>query len=172
MTQQGGGSFILRETLSRVALCAGVPLGRMLAASFMVSADNAHAVHPNHPELSDRNNAPYMNGGVVIKSAASQKYTTEAVSAALFSEVCSLAGVPVQHYANRSNMPGGSTLGSIADTFLPVLTVDIGMAQLSMHSCYETAGTLDTEYLCRAMRQFYETDMLSDGDGVYRICGK
>jgi aspartyl aminopeptidase len=168
-TKQGGGSSILRDTLSRIAESANTELCRMLASSFMISADNGHAKHPNHPELSDAQNAPFMNEGVVIKVASSQKYTTEAVSAALFTEICNRADVPVQRFANRSDMMGGSTLGSISDTFVPLLTVDIGMAQLAMHSCYETAGTADTAYLCRAMRAFYETEIESDGDGAFHL---
>ena len=135
----------------------------------MVSADNAHAKHPNHPELSDSMNAPVLNGGVVIKSNASQKYTTDAVSSALFSEICRRAGVPTQQYSNRSDLPGGSTLGSISNTLVPLITVDIGMAQLAMHSSYETAGTADTEHLIRAMTAFYNTRIYSNADGSYRL---
>ncbi len=171
-TKQGGGSAILRDLLARVAESAGADVRRLFASSFMVSADNGHASHPNHPELSDAQNAPYMNGGVVVKENASQKYATEAMSAALFTEICDRAGVPVQHFANRSDMLGGSTLGSISDTWVPLLTVDIGMAQLAMHSCYETAGTADTLYLSRAMRAFYETEVSESGDGSYRLCAR
>lgn len=168
-TKQGGGSMLLRDTLARIAETAGKELCTMLASSFMVSADNGHARHPNHPELSDAQNAPYMNEGVVIKVNASQKYATDALSAALFAEICHRADVPVQRFANRSDMLGGSTLGSIADTFAPMLTVDIGMAQLAMHSCYETAGTADTGHLSRAMRTFFETEFCAVSDGVYRL---
>lgn len=168
-TKQGGGSMLLRDTLARIADAVGRVLPVMLSSSFMVSADNGHARHPNHPELSDAQNAPYMNEGVVIKMNASQKYATDALSAALFSEICARAGVPTQRFANRSDMLGGSTLGSIADTFTPMLTVDIGMAQLAMHSSYETAGTADTDYLIRAMRVFFETELFTSGDGVCRL---
>ena len=171
-TKQGAGSTVLRDLLSRIAESAGRDVRRMLASSFMVSADNGHARHPNHPELSDAQNAPYMNEGVVIKENASQKYATEAVSAALFAEICRRAEVPVQRFANRSDMAGGSTLGSISDTMAPMLTVDIGMAQLAMHSSYETAGTADTAYLVRAAKAFYETEILSEGDGSYRLLTK
>ena len=168
-TKQGGGSSILRDALTRIAESKGADVRRMIASSFMVSADNGHARHPNHPELSDAQNAPYMNEGIVVKCNASQKYATEAMSASVFREICARAGVPTQRFANRSDMLGGSTLGSISDTFVPMLTVDIGMAQLAMHSCYETAGTKDTAYLCRAMREFYETEISSPADGVYRL---
>lgn len=171
-TKQGAGSTVLRDVLTRIAEAFGTDVRQMLASSFMVSADNGHARHPNHPELSDAQNAPYMNGGVVLKVNASQKYATEALSAALFEEICDRAGVPVQRFANRSDMLGGSTLGSISDTVVPLLTVDIGMAQLAMHSCYETAGTADTRLLVRAMREFYETEVGSRGDGSYRLSAR
>lgn len=106
----------------------------------MVSADNAHAVHPNHPEKYDDQNRTFMNGGVVIKHNANQKYTTDAVSDAIFAEICAKAGVPVQHFANRSDILGGSTLGNLSNAHLSMNTVDIGLAQLAMHSSYETAG--------------------------------
>ena len=132
----------------------------------MLSCDNAHAVHPNHPELSDPLNAPEMNKGVVIKTNANQKYTTDAVSFAAFKKICEKAGVPVQVFANRSDVAGGSTLGSIADTTVPVNTVDIGLAQLSMHSAYETAGVEDCEYLCRATCAFFETSFCVNGNEI------
>ncbi|MEI3428499.1 MAG: hypothetical protein V8Q82_04590 [Christensenellales bacterium] len=132
----------------------------------MLSADNAHATHPNHPELSDPVNLVYMNEGVVIKFNANQKYTTDGVSEAVFHAICEHADVPVQHFANRSDMPGGSTLGNISGGHVSVNTLDIGLAQLAMHSSYETAGTKDVDYMIRAMRAFYETeiDCLRDGD--------
>lgn len=168
-TKQGAGSMMLRDTLDRIAKYAGATLSCMLAQSFMVSADNGHARHPNHPELSDAQNAPYMNEGVVVKVNAAQKYSTDALSAALFCAICDRAGVKTQNFANRSDMAGGSTLGSIADTFTPMLTVDVGMAQLAMHSAYETAGTADTEYLIRAMRAFFETEFYAESDGSIRL---
>ncbi|MBE6914954.1 MAG: M18 family aminopeptidase [Ruminococcaceae bacterium] len=161
-TRQGAGSAFLRDTLRRVALALGSDeqaFQAMLADSFMVSADNAHAVHPNHPEYADSENCPRMNGGVVIKYNAARRYATDGVSAALFREVCRAADVPVQVYANRSDLPGGSTLGSIAETMLPVRTVDIGMAQLAMHSAVETAGSRDPELLVRAMTAYYAAEL-------------
>lgn len=168
-TKQGAGSTLLRDTLERVAESLGKDPRRMLAASFMLSADNAHARHPNHPELSDAENAPYMNEGVVIKTNASQKYATDGLSAALFAEICRRAGVPVQQFANRSDLAGGSTLGGISNTKVPLNTADIGLAQLAMHSCYETAGCADTAYLIRACEEFYESVLTSDGDGIYTL---
>ena len=171
-TKQGAASVMLSDTLERVAKATCTDKGQLLASSMMLSADNAHAIHPNHPELSDTQNAPRMNAGVVIKSNAAQKYATDAISAALFAKICEKASVPIQYYSNRSDMPGGSTLGSISNTRVPLITVDIGMAQLAMHSAYETAGVLDTQYLIDATAQFYDTELIANGDGNYRLIFK
>ena len=168
-TKQGADSTFLSDVLRRITLSLGHDEADYMAAlprSFMLSADNAHATHPNHPELSDPVNQVYMNEGVVIKFNANQKYTTDGVSEAVFHAICQHADVPVQHFANRSDMPGGSTLGNISGGHVSVNTLDIGLAQLAMHSSYETAGTKDVDYMIRAMRAFYETeiDCLRDGD--------
>ncbi len=168
-TKQGAGSVFLSDVIDRICEALGADRRQLLASSFMVSADNGHAKHPNHPELSDAQNAPKLGGGVVIKSNAAQKYTTDGISAAIFAEICKAAGVPVQQYANRSDQPGGSTLGSISNTLVPLNTVDIGMAQLAMHSAYETAGCADVCYLLQAMRMFYEIGFSSDSDGIYTV---
>ena len=166
-TKQGAASSLLSDTLRRIALALG--LGeegylRLLAQSFLVSADNAHAVHPNHPEYADMTNTPRMNGGVVIKFNANQRYTTDGVSCALFTAVCREAKAPVQVYANRSDLPGGSTLGSIATTKVSVPSVDIGLAQLAMHSCVETAGAEDLDALVRAMTVYYGKTLRRAGE--------
>lgn len=166
-TKQGAGSVFLSDTLNRICESLQVDKRRLLASSMMVSADNGHAKHPNHPELSDAANSPRLNGGVVIKSNAAQKYTTDGISAALFADACRRADVPVQYYANRSDMPGGSTLGSISNTLVPLITVDIGLAQLAMHSSYETAGVADLSYLIEAMSVFYSSTLKTQGDGSY-----
>ncbi|MBQ8433031.1 MAG: M18 family aminopeptidase [Clostridia bacterium] len=168
-TKQGAGSVFLSDVLSRICEALGVDKRCLLASSMMVSADNGHAKHPNHPEFSDAQNAPHLNGGVVIKTNAAQRYTTDGISAALFAEICRRAGVPVQQFANRSDVPGGSTLGSISNTRVPLITVDIGMAQLAMHSSYETAGTKDIGYLTAAMTAFYNSTLQALGDGCYRL---
>ena len=121
----------------------------------MISADNAHAVHPNHTDKSDPANRPTLNGGIVIKFNANQKYCTDAMSAAMFRDICRSADVPVQTFTNRSDMAGGSTLGNISNTQVALNTVDIGLPQLAMHSPYETAGVEDTEYLIRAAEEFF-----------------
>lgn len=157
-TKQGAGSTFLRDTLRRIALCLGKDeqeLQMMLARSFLVSADNAHAQHPNHGEYADPDNCPYMNEGVVIKFNANQRYATDGRSCAVFHAVCENAGVPTQVMSNRSDLPGGSTLGSISDTLVPVSTVDIGLPQLAMHSSWETAGVQDYEFLIRAMTEYF-----------------
>ena len=127
----------------------------------MISADNAHAVHPNRSDVADPVNRPKMNEGIVIKYNANQRYTTDAVSAAVMKSVCEKAEVPYQTFVNNSNIPGGSTLGNISTSQVPVVTVDIGLAQLAMHSPYETAGAKDAEYLAKAAMLFYESDGLT-----------
>lgn len=154
-TKQGADSSFLEDVLCRVCESCGVSLRPCLARSFLVSADNAHAVHPNHPEYADRNDRPEMNKGIVVKYNANQRYTTDAVSAAAFTELCRQAGVPTQRFTNRADLPGGSTLGNISTAHISVDSVDIGLAQLAMHSAYETAGTKDTEYLIRAAEAYF-----------------
>lgn len=158
-TRQGAASTFLRDTLERICLSLGLTREDYLiclSESFMLSADNAHAVHPNHTDISDPVNRPYLNQGIVLKFNAAQKYCTDGLSAALFRDVCRQADVPVQTFTNRSDMPGGSTLGNISTTQVAVNTADIGLPQLAMHSPYETAGIKDTEYLIRAAAVFFE----------------
>ena len=157
-TKQGAASTFLKATLVRINECLGRTTEQYytaLANSFMVSADNAHAVHPNHIEKADPVNRPVMNKGIVIKYNANQKYTTDAFSAAFFKNVCEKAKVPYQTFTNRSDTVGGSTLGNISTTQVAVDTVDIGLAQLAMHSPYESAGAKDPEYLAKASKEFY-----------------
>ena len=159
-TKQGAASDFLKETVFRICCERGmdaVERSRTVASSFMVSADNAQAAHPNHMEKADAVNRPFMNEGIVIKYNANQKYTSDAVSSAIFKMICEKADVPYQVYVNRSDIPGGSTLGNIAGTQISMNTVDIGLAQLAMHSAYETAGAKDTEYMIKVCRQFFES---------------
>ena len=162
---QGAASDLLESVLSRICAALNLELPQMLAQSFLVSADNAHAVHPNHPEYADPNNAPVMNGGVVIKFNANLRYCTDGVSAAVFRKLCGAAKVPVQTYCNRADIPGGSTLGNISLSHVSVPTVDIGLPQLAMHSSYETAGVQDALYLLSAMKAFYSVSVQVDGNG-------
>ena len=165
---QGADSDLLLTVLTRI--CAGLhwEMPRMLAKSFMLSADNAHAIHPNHPEYADPNNAPVVNGGVVLKFNANQRYTTDGVSAALFRKICARANVPVQTYCNRADLAGGSTLGNISLNHVSVPSADIGLPQLAMHSCYETAGTRDALFMVDALPAFYSAH-LSGCDGNYTL---
>ena len=161
-TRQGAASTLLRDTLRRMAASLGITnghLARMLDKSFLLSCDNAHAQHPNHPEFADPGNCPYLNDGVVLKFNANQRYATDGRSCAVFRAACAEAGVPVQLMANRSDLPGGSTLGSIAGTLVPVSTVDIGLAQLAMHSSWETMGAQDCAYLAAAAARIFETEL-------------
>ena len=157
-TKQGAASTFLKDTLLRINMGLGRTYEEYLmtlAGSFMVSADNAHALHPNYTDKTDPTNHPVLNRGIVIKFNANQKYCTDAVSAAIFKELCTKAGVPYQTFVNRSDIAGGSTLGNISNTQVPMNTVDIGLPQLAMHSPYETAGVRDTEYLVRAAEELF-----------------
>ncbi len=161
-TKQGAASTFLKDTLVRINEAAGKTKSEHLvsiANSFMISADNAHAVHPNNTDKADPVNRPSMNGGVVIKYSANQKYTTDAVSAAAFKMICDKAKVPYQTFTNRSDMAGGSTLGNISGNQVAINTVDIGMAQLAMHSPYETCGVKDVDYLVKFSKEFYGCDL-------------
>lgn len=157
-TKQGAASGFLKDTLKRISETYSEDrehYHRSLAGSFMISADNAHGVHPNHPEKADPTNRPYLNGGIVIKHHAGQQYTTDGVSGAIMKQICRQAEVPYQSFTNRSDMAGGSTLGNISGSQVSINTVDIGLAQWAMHSAYESAGAEDTYYLKEAMRTFY-----------------
>ncbi len=156
---QGADSDLLSLLLKRICDSLNLPLENMLSQSFMLSADNAHAIHPNHPEFADPNNAPVVNKGVVLKFNANQRYTTDGVSAAIFRKVCGKAGVPVQTYCNRADLAGGSTLGNISLNHVSVQSADIGLPQLAMHSCYETAGVQDAIWMEEALTAFYSTAM-------------
>jgi aspartyl aminopeptidase len=165
---QGAASKLLEDTLQRICTALNLDTQIMLANSFMVSADNAHALHPNHPELADAANAPVINGGIVIKFNANLRYTTDGASAAVLRKICQKVNVPVQTYCNRADIPGGSTLGNISLSHVSVPSVDIGLAQLAMHSCYETAGVADSIHLENAMAAYYSST-LDVNDGNYTI---
>ena len=157
-TKQGAASTFLKDTLLRIHNGLGRTYEEYLmtlADSFMISADNAHALHPNYADMTDPVNHPLLNEGIVIKYNANQKYCTDAVSAAFFKDLCDRAEVPYQTFVNRSDMAGGSTLGNISNTQVPMNTVDIGLPQLSMHSPYETAGVKDTGYFIKVAEEFF-----------------
>ena len=164
-TKQGANSTFMYDILHRI----NENLGRTeeqyhtaVASSFMLSADNAHALHPNHPAISDPTNPVYLNEGIVIKHNANQKYTTDAVSSAIFQKMCEEKNVLYQHFVNRSDVAGGSTLGNIANTHVSLNTVDIGMAQLAMHSSY-------LDYMIAGMEAFYNSAVVAQCDGAYDI---
>lgn len=167
-TKQGAMSTFLPDVMRRISAGLGgsdEDWYRTVSSSFLVSCDNAHALHPNHPEKSDQVNRVYMNRGIVIKESASQKYTTDAFSRSLMTELCRRADVPVQHFANRSDASGGSTLGNLSNIHVSMHAVDIGLPQLAMHSSFETAGSRDTEYMTSILRYFYETGFsIEDGN--------
>lgn len=157
-TRQGADSTFLEDVLLWISEAVGESFGeyrRKLSQSFLISADNAHALHPNHPEKADPTNRPVLNGGIVLKYHGGQKYTTDAMTAASIKLLCEEAGVPYQIYHNRSDILGGSTLGNISASHVSVPAADIGLAQLAMHSAVETAGSRDVRYLIELLKHFY-----------------
>ena len=166
-TRQGADSSFLESVLCKIA--GGlVEYDAMLAESLMVSADVAHAKHPNLPELSDSEWAPLLGKGVVIKHNAQKRYTTDALSEALFKIIANRAGVPTQNYANRADIPGGSTLGAISASQVPVLSLDVGIPQLAMHSASETMAVKDLGYMTEVLREFFSSYLL-EKDGGFDI---
>ena len=152
---QGAASDLLESVLLRICGSLKLDIYPLLANSFMVSADNAHALHPNHPELADSANAPLLGGGIVLKFNAAQRYCTDGMAAALLRQVCQEVDVNVQTYCNRADLPGGSTLGNISLGHVSIPTADIGLPQLAMHSSYETAAVADALALEKAMTAYY-----------------
>ena len=165
-TKQGAASTFLYDVLSRICDAFGGDIRIAAAESMLLSADNAHALHPNAPQLADPTHRPLLNKGIVMKYNASQLYTTDAVSSAVFREICRKADVPVQVFANRSDMRGGSTLGNISNSQVSLSAVDIGLPQLAMHSSYETAGAHDVSQMVTAMRAFFETELDCRGGDI------
>ena len=158
VTKQGSASPILRNLLDTIIMNRGGKPGDLYGAvenSFMISADMAHALHPNYADKHDPTNHPVMGGGPVIKFNANQKYVTDAESAAVFAEICRKAGVPFQYFVNRSDIAGGGTLGNTLTTQLPMRGVDMGNPMWGMHSIRETSALVDTEYAIKAFTEFY-----------------
>lgn len=171
-SRMGAESSYLRDVLDRIL--EAVPHSaqashRAMANSFMLSADNAHATHPNFPQKSDPCAPVRLGGGVVLKYNASQKYTTNAVSGAIFRAICRKAGVPVQVFTNRADEAGGSTLGNLQSHTLPIPMADIGCAQFAMHSAVETASVADAEAMTKAVAAFYRVHLRALGDGTYTL---
>lgn len=157
-TKQGAGSPFLASIIKRIAMAQGgneESFWQAVERAFMISADNAHAWHPNYSEKYDPTNHPVLGGGPVIKFNAAQKYASDAVSAAIFASICNEAKVPCQRFVNHSDVAGGSTLGNILAASIPLRGVDMGNAILAMHSCRETGSTADHIYTVKAFTQFY-----------------
>lgn len=165
-SNNGAASTFLTDTLERICCAFNLDKYMMYANSFLVSADNAHAVHPAHPEKSDPTNNVQMNKGIVIKHHSSLSYTTSGLSASAFKAICDKVGVPYQDYTNRSDLRGGSTLGRIALEKLSINALDIGLAQLAMHSVMETSGSKDIKYMVAALKEFYQIDLDIDGVNI------
>lgn len=163
-TKQGAASTILYDVLRRIV--KDEELYQInIASSVMMSADNAHAVHPNHPEMADPTNKVFMNKGIVIKHNANQRYTTDAISDAIVQTICKNNDVPFQHYTNRSDQRGGGTLGSISTSQVSLITCDIGLAQLAMHSANETSGVEDYHSMVKFLTAFYNSNFkMKDND--------
>ena len=162
----GAASTFLKDTVERIATSLNKDIKELLANSFIISSDNAHALHPNHPEKADPTNMVYMNKGIVVKHQAGLNYTTDALSEAIFKKICLLAEVPYQDYTNRSDQRGGGTLGAISQTQLSIPSVDIGLAQLAMHSTYETCGVKDIEYMLKALVKFYSIKLENSNNNI------
>ena len=171
-SRQGAQSSFLRDVLDRIL--ESIPHSaqmehRALANSFLLSADNGHATHPNFPAKSDPAAPVRLGGGVLLKYNASQKYTTNALSGGIFRAICEKAGVKVQTFSNRADEAGGSTLGNLQSHSLPIPMADIGLPQLAMHSAVETAAVSDAEAMVRAVAAFYRVHLRALGDGVYTL---
>ena len=168
LSRQGADSDFLSSNLKRVSTSLGVKYEVAIGNSYLVSADNAHAVHPNKPELSGTNNRVYMNKGIVIKFNANNAYATDGLSGSIFQKICRNADVPYQFFTNRSDIRGGSTLGKELLSQVSVMAVDVGFAQLAMHSSYETTGVLDVSYGLKVFKEFYQSN-ISLKDNKYKV---
>lgn len=171
-TKQGAMSTFLHDVLKRINNNLGYEeedYFRAISKSFLVSCDNAHALHPNHKEKYDEENRTYMNGGIVIKEAANQKYTSDAFSQAVFKTILEKADVPYQNFANKSNIMGGSTLGNLSNTQVSLHAVDMGLAQIAMHSNYETGGAKDVYYAVKGLEEFYNSNIKIDSAHGFEV---
>lgn len=171
-TRQGACGSFVGDVCAAIAESAGITGQKytaLLANSMALSADNGHAVHPNHPEKSDPLNSPVMNSGIILKVNASKKYTTDCIMEGVLTAVLKEAKVPYQTFANRGDVPGGSTLGNLLQHSMSIPMADIGAPQLAMHSAVETAGCADAEYLAAACEAFYAARVTCIGDGQYRF---
>ncbi len=171
-SRQGAQGTLMADVFARIEQALGTSAEdsvRARANSLLLSADNGHAAHPNHPEKSDPKNPVRLGGGILLKYNARQTYTTSGFTAAAFQRICEKAGVPVQLFANRADVPGGSTLGNLLGHQIAIPMVDIGLGQLAMHSAVETASCIDAEYMARACAEFYNTPIFQPADGVWKL---
>ncbi len=157
-TRQGADSDFLFNNLNRICNALNIDYYRLLANGFMLSCDNAHALHPNHPEKYDSTNRTYINKGIVIKHET-RSYTSDGLSTGLFTNLLDENDIPYQFFANKSDSRGGSTLGNISNNHSSLLSLDVGLPQLAMHSALETAGNKDNEYMIKAIKAFYSTSL-------------
>ena len=165
-TKQGADSNFFSDVLERIEMAMNLKpqeMKTLISKGFMISCDNAHGFHPAYPELYSPSVAPLLNQGIVIKHSANQKYTTDAISGAVFKNICQKASVACQDYHNHSNLPGGSTLGNISNTHISLNTIDIGLAQWAMHSSFETCGREDYQKLIDALKYFYQNKIQIKG---------
>ena len=171
-SRQGAQGTLMANVLARVEEKLGVTREQSIRActnSLLLSADNGHATHPNHPEKSDPAHPVTLGGGVLLKYNARQTYTTSGFTGSAFSAICQKAGVPVQAASNRADVPGGSTLGNLLGHQILIPMVDIGLAQLAMHSSMETASCIDAEYMAKAVAEFYNTPISQPKDGEWKL---
>mgnify|MGYP000929259923 CR=1 FL=1 len=171
-SRQGAQGTLMADVLARIEEKLGVTREQSIRActnSLLLSADNGHATHPNHPEKSDPANPVVMGGGVLLKYNARQTYTTSGFTGAAFTAICKKAGVPVQVFANRADVPGGSTLGNLLGHQILMPMVDIGLGQLAMHSAMETASCADAEYMAKAVAEYYNTPIFQPKDGEWKL---
>ena len=166
LTRQGADSDFLRLTTKRIAQALNIDLESMLSQSMLLSCDNANAAHLNHPEKADQTNRPYLNKGIVVKYNANQSYTSDSLGAAIFTKILKKHDIPYQYYTNRSDMRGGSTLGNLSNAQVSFLSLDIGLAQLAMHSCFETCGSKDVEAMVEGVKAFYNTNFTIENKNI------
>ncbi|MCI0507881.1 MAG: M18 family aminopeptidase [Gammaproteobacteria bacterium] len=161
MSAAGAQGTFLRSVLERL-VSDPQKFSRMIHQSILVSADNAHGVHPNYVDKHDETHGPVLNKGPVIKVNANQRYATNSRTSAVFRHLCKKADVPVQSFSMRNDMACGSTIGPITATELGVQTIDVGVPQFAMHSVRETAGVKDAHYLFRVLKEFYANEFDMD----------
>lgn len=168
LTKQGANSTFLQDSLKRILSALGKKdsFQKAMAQSMMLSIDNAHANHPNHPELSDKTTDVKLNHGIVIKYNANQSYTSDGISSSVVKYLCKKNNLNYQEFTNRSDLRGGSTLGNLSESEVSITTVDIGIAQLAMHSSYETLGKNDIEDMCLLTKSFFDSNICFEGQDV------